>query len=107
MNVEELQREIKSIDILLKDGIINEERAKQWKQKVVDEFEAVALPKDRPKELPNDIAHFPGRLVGGMIGVLGKIAQNSGNRIAQIEEEEKKKKSKNVMELYNDLEKRF
>jgi len=96
MNVEELQKEIKSIDTLLKDGIIDEKRAKQWKQKVVDEFEAVAIPKDRPKEMPNDLAHFPGRFVGGMINALGAIAKNSGDRIAQIEEEDKKKKTKKL-----------
>lgn len=107
MDVEELKREIKSIDTLHKDGIIDEAKAKRWKQKVVDEFESVAIPKDKPKELPNDLAHFPGRLVGGMINALGAIAKNSGDRIAQIEEEDKKKKTKNVMELYNDLERRI
>jgi hypothetical protein len=107
MNIEELKSEIKSIDTLFKDGIIDEETAKRWKQRTVNEFEDVIIPKDKPKELPNDFAHFPGRLVGGMINALGTIAKNSGDRIAQIEEEDKKKKSKNVMELYSDLEKRM
>ncbi len=89
MELEELRNQIKEIDELKASGAITEEKAQMWKDRIVAKFELEYIPKEPEKELPNDLAHLPGRLVGKMIKGLGnmgeRMAQNSADRIAQIE----------------------
>ena len=43
-------------------------------------------------------------MVAGIIKGFGALAQNSGNRMGQLIEEDKKKEHKSVIDLYNDME---
>lgn len=103
MTVSELKMKLQEIDELVAANVITAERAEKWKKRVIWEFEDHELPAE-PAD--TSIKTLPGRLVGGMIKGFGQLAQNSGNRMGQIIEEEKKREHKNVMELYNDLERK-
>ena len=91
MELEQLKEKIESIDALVKSGALTKERAQTWKDRVIAEFENTNIPQEQAprREMPNDLAHLPGRLVGKMIAGLGnmseRMAQNTADRIAQIE----------------------
>jgi hypothetical protein len=92
MSVESLKSltdELAAIDAMV-PASITKEKAEEWKARIVRQFELAQNLSDKPREQV-DLKYLPGRLVGGMIEVIGTIARNSGSRIAQIEEEEARK----------------
>ena len=84
MDTDGLRKELLVVDSLVKDNIIPEEEGKLLKQDLIKKYrtEFVSSPK---KELPNDIAHIPGRLVGGIIKVCSSI---NGARCAGVSPEQ-------------------
>jgi hypothetical protein len=73
MNTEPLVAELKSVDTLVADGIITPEKGAEWKSRIIAKFEGDVIPDINRKEIPGDIAHLPGRLVGGIIQALSNI----------------------------------
>lgn len=72
MDTEALRKELLIVDSLVKDGIISEEEGKEIKTDLIKVYRTGISTTPR-KEMPNDIAHLPGRLVGGVIKALGNI----------------------------------
>ena len=106
MDTDGLRKELLVIDSLVKDNIIPEEEGKLLKQDLIKKYrtEFVSSPK---KELPNDIAHIPGRLVGGIIKACGNIngARCAGVSPEQIEADKSRPKrnpttTDNLPEIY-------
>lgn len=73
MNTDELSRDLKSVDTLVKDGIVSKERGEILKEKMIAKFEGAELSEPAPKDMPSDLVHFPGRLVAGIFKALGNI----------------------------------
>jgi len=73
MNTQALVDELKSVDTLVADGVIDQLRGAEWKARIIAKFEGETIPEIKQKEMPGDIAHLPGRLVGGIIQALGNI----------------------------------
>ena len=96
MDTERLVKELKSVDTLVDEGTISKERGDVWKERLIAEFEGKEIPAVKQKEMPGDLAHLPGRLVGGVIGVLGNIngARCAGVAPEQIAANNTKKRSK-------------
>ena len=101
MSIEELKTKLAEIDNLVEAKTITLERAEKWKKRVIWDFEDHELPAE-PQS--TDLKHMPGRMVAGIIKGFGALAQNSGNRMGQLIEEDKKKEHKSVIDLYNDME---
>ena len=101
MDTERLVRELKSVDTLVAEGTITQERGLVWKERLIAEFEGKEIPAAEQKGMPNDIAHLPGRLVGGVIGVLGNIngARCAGVAPEQIAANNTKKRTKPFEDL--------
>lgn len=115
MDVEGLKKKISDIEELEKAGIISKEKAQEWKNNIIMEFEQNEVPERR---LPNDFAHFPGRLVGSVIKGMSKIGKNVAEGVNRMENLESgrnnqgdqiniPKRRKNVVELYEDLERKL
>ena len=116
MTMDELKLKLTEIDELVQSSTITEERGQLWKARIIDEFERSAIPSAVEKKLPNDLSHLPGRIIAGAIDVMKAIAKGSGatyeglskqyergnskNRVSQPGLE---KKSKNILDIYNDL----
>jgi len=103
MNVEKLTAELKSVDTLVADGVISKEKGDEWKARIIAEFEGTEIPQEKKKEMPGDIAHLPGRMIGGAIKILGNI---NGARCAGVDEygdAPRKKRSASPQEMMDNL----
>ena len=78
MNTDELKAQLASVDTLVTDGIIDKKKGDAWKERIIAEFEGTAIPPEKPKPESTDLAHLPGRMVGGFVSLLGAIARGSG-----------------------------
>ena len=89
MDAAELKIKLKEVDDLVTDKILSAEEAETWRENLIAEFKQVNQPQAPKKEMPKDLAHLPGRLVGKMIEGLGNMgknmAQNTADRIGEIE----------------------
>lgn len=112
MDTEKLKNDLKEVQSLVDAGVISSEDGLLWKERLVSEFKATNIPAERNRELPNDLAHLPGRLVGGFIEALGAIARGSGATYEGLSKQEGymdkngkpiRQNQKSVVELYNDL----
>jgi hypothetical protein len=105
MDTEQLVKEIRSVDTLCKDGIITQEKCEVWKAKILADFENASFPQETKKEMPGDLAHLPGRLVGGIIGALGHI---NGARCAGVApEQHQNPRAKSPQELMDGLPEQY
>ena len=112
INTEGLKKQIDDIDALVASGVITPEKGDTWKARVISEFEATEIPKERRKELPNDLAHLPGRMVGGFVDVMAAFTKGCGATYEGLSKQEGyldkdgrqvKQKQKSVVDLYDDL----
>lgn len=82
MDLQVLRRELKSIETLALDGIISKEKAERLKDNVISRFVGDYSPSEEPVVVQNDLAHLPGRLVGGIIDFCKSI---NGARCAGVD----------------------
>ena len=89
MDAAELKIKLKEVDDLVNDKILSAEEAETWRANLIAEFKQANQPQAPKKEMPKDLAHLPGRLVGKMVERLGNMgksmAQNTADRIGEIE----------------------
>jgi len=97
MDTEKLIKELSDIDSLIEKKIITEARGEQLKENIIKTFESVS---PTSKELPNDIAHLPGRMVWGVIKALGNI---NGARCAGVAPEQIESRKRAKMPTLEDL----
>jgi hypothetical protein len=100
MDTEKLIKELSDIDSLIEKKILTEARGEQLKESIIKTFEKDSTPQS--KELPNDLAHLPGRMVGGVFKALGNI---NGARCAGVapEQVEARKHSKSPKDMEKGL----
>lgn len=101
MDTTTLLAELKSVDDLVLTGVIDQIKGAEWKARIIAEFESKQIPETKRKEMPGDLAHLPGRMIGGVVGILGNInsARCAGVAPEQIESD----KSKSRKMPYQDL----
>ena len=108
----ELQEQIDQINMLAEKGTITAERASEWKERIVAEYEATSLPKGPGKPVP--VSELPGHLVGATIKIgkaflkgAGATYEGLSKREGYLNEDGKenrnRKRDRNVIDLYNDL----
>ena len=76
MNIIQLKEELASVETLVLDGVITQQRGDAWKEKVLKQYEGEKFPNAQAAPnhaLPNDIAHIPGRMIAGIFGALKAI----------------------------------
>ena len=111
-SLKSLTDELTAIDGMVAAKAISQEKADEWKSHLIKTFEQRENLADKPREQV-DLKYLPGRMVGSIISVIGTIAQNSGSRIAQIEDEEYQKSKTNRKrplspdEMLDDVNSRF
>jgi hypothetical protein len=83
---EQLKADIAEIETLVTEGIIDKGKAEDWKKRLVAKFEVNAIPTEPKKDMPGDLAHIPGRLVGGLINAVKKMP-NIGENVMRMDRE--------------------
>lgn len=98
MDKKRLEQKIAEVRQLTDTGIISGDKAKAWIDKLIDEYERTGLIESGSSQsksgMPSDLAHFPGRLVAGLIHGLDTMSKNTANRIEEIERENHKKSNR-------------
>ncbi len=83
---EQLKADIAEIETLVTEGIIDKGKAEEWKKRLVSKFEVDAIPSETKKQMPGDLAHIPGRLVGSLINAVKKMP-NIGENVMRMDRE--------------------
>ena len=80
---DQLKADLKGIDNLVEEGTITQEKADVWKSRIISKFEKDAIPPEpeKSREMPGDLAHLPGRMVGGLISAVKKMPNIGANVI--------------------------
>lgn len=100
MDTEALRKELLIVDSLVKDNIISEDDGNGMKADLIKKYKTEFMATPR-KEMPNDIAHLPGRMIGGVIKALGNI---NAERCAGVAPEQQRGTSKKrTLPNMNDL----
>jgi hypothetical protein len=112
--LEQLKKDLAEIDEFVKSDAITEERGKEWKDRIINDFEKTNIPQDMKTTVPqNDLAHLPGQVAGGIIGALGHI---NGARCAGVEDPpgedrngrtQKSQRARSPQELMNNLPEQY
>jgi len=123
MDSEELKKKLKEIDDLVSSNIIDDEKAKAWKGRIIAEFER-GLPAPAAEEKPKtimdttDVQHLPGRLIGHGLELGKAFVQGCGKTYEGLSKDygylepdgqpgKKKKPPRNPDELLDDLPPQF
>ena len=97
MNVAELKAKLAEVDDLLNAKVIDEARAKDWKDRILSDFDKNQVPGEkRPDGVmgTTDMKHLPGRIIGHTIAAMGKLAENAGKGYERLEERERQRRKR-------------